>query len=99
MRGFSFETYKKEKKISIKDDMLKLWKTLKTYKDYNSSFKRFGQKPLSTIFQLWFFCLGPQLPTFRLRSANFIALFYNSQKFINRKKPCYHWNLKSIYIV
>lgn len=38
MQDFTFEAYKDEEKIGIKDGMLKLEKTSETYKDYGSSF-------------------------------------------------------------
>lgn len=38
MRGLTFEAYKDEEKIGIKDGMLKLSKISGTYKDYCSSF-------------------------------------------------------------
>ncbi len=38
MRGLTFEAYKDKERIGIEDGMLKLQKTLETYKDYGSNF-------------------------------------------------------------
>lgn len=40
MRGLTFESYQDEERIGIEDGMLKLRKTLETYKDYGSSFAK-----------------------------------------------------------
>lgn len=37
-RGLSFEAYQDEERIGIKDGMLKLRKTSRSYKDYDSTF-------------------------------------------------------------
>lgn len=38
MQALTFKTYKNKEKIGIKDSILKLRKTLRTYKIYSSSF-------------------------------------------------------------
>lgn len=38
IQGLIFKAYQDKKKLGIKDRILKLWKTLETYKDYGNNF-------------------------------------------------------------
>lgn len=48
MQGLTFKAFKDKKMISIKDVMLKLRKTLGTFKDYDSGFYKILSKAFIT---------------------------------------------------
>ena len=76
MRGLRFDTFQDQEQIGIDNGMLRLWKTLGTYKDFGKSFHEVWSEVFRNYTTILVFLLGKEAPDLHTALAEFHSNIY-----------------------
>ncbi len=76
MRGLRFDTFQDQEQIGIDNGMLRLWKTLGTYKDFGKFFHKVWSEVFRNYTTILVFLLGKEAPDLHTALAEFYSNIY-----------------------